>query len=103
MPGHVRAGARNVTIQFIVDSFSYDSGRGRPLVDQTDPRGTFDFILESAPEVQVPAPADADFHPVQSGPTFNEAMREQLGLKFKSAKGPILVLIVNHLERPSEN
>jgi len=30
-------------------------------------------------------------------------MQEQLGLKLESAKGPVEILVIDHVERPSEN
>ena len=41
--------------------------------------------------------------PEHEGPTFLDALREQLGLRLESAKAPLRVLVIDHIERPSEN
>jgi uncharacterized protein (TIGR03435 family) len=38
-----------------------------------------------------------------NGPTLQEALKEQFGLKLESKKAPIESLIIDHVERPSEN
>jgi uncharacterized protein (TIGR03435 family) len=35
--------------------------------------------------------------------TFVGAVREQLGLKLQSTKAPVRTLVIDHIERPSEN
>jgi uncharacterized protein (TIGR03435 family) len=102
-PGHLRTGARNVTLGFIADSLSYEADLGRPMVDQTGLSGTFDFTLEWMPEIQSSAAPSADFQPDPSGPSFQEALREQLGIQLQSQKGSVSVLVVDHVEHPSEN
>jgi len=102
-PGRLRAGARNVTIGFIADTVSGAASLGRPMVDQTGLSGTFDFTLEWAPELGSPVAPVADFQPDPSGPSFEEALREQLGIKLQSRKGSMSVLVVDRVERPSEN
>jgi bla regulator protein blaR1 len=37
------------------------------------------------------------------GITFLDAVREQLGLKLESTKAPVPMLVIDHIERPSEN
>jgi uncharacterized protein (TIGR03435 family) len=64
-------------------------------VDQTGLSGRFDFTPEWTPEPD--SSADAP------GATFVEALREQLGLKLTPAKGSIQMLVIDHVERPSEN
>jgi bla regulator protein BlaR1 len=55
------------------------------------------------PEINGPLPAGSDFHPDPSGPTFEEALRDHLGIKLESEKSPLKVLVFDHVERPSEN
>ena len=103
VPGRMRVGARNVTIGFIADSLSAAADLGRPMLDQTRLSGTFDFILEWTREVHDPLPPGADVQPEPAGPDFQAALREQLGLKLESQKGPVDILVVDHVEHPSEN
>jgi uncharacterized protein (TIGR03435 family) len=67
----------------------------RPVVDETGLNGTFDFSLEWLPEFN--APADA------SGPTFREALKEQTGLTLEPKKGPVDILVIDHIEQPEAN
>jgi uncharacterized protein (TIGR03435 family) len=40
----------------------------------------------------------------EAGPDLLAAVRQQLGLKLEAAKGPVEVLVIDHLERdPIEN
>ena len=72
--------------------------RGQVVVDQTGLPGTYRATLTYASEVF--APRDA---PPGTGADFTTALREQLGLKLESAKIERDTLIVERLERPSEN
>jgi len=101
--GRVRAGARNVTMAFIAKQLSGMGNLGRPVLDQTGVTGTFDFVLEWVPEINGPNPVGPDFQPDPSGPTFLEAVKEQLGLKLDSQKGPSEFLVIDHIDHPSEN
>ncbi len=97
-PGRQRAGARDVTMQFIANQLSAVGQLERPVIDRTGLSGNFDFALEWSPER-----AAADPQPDQSGPTFLEALQEQLGIKLESQKGPAEVIILDHVEHPSDN
>jgi len=69
---------------------------GRMIVDKTglgDKK--FDFELKWTPDDRPPAN--------DSEPSLFTALEEQLGLKLVSAKGPVEVLIIDHMERPSPN
>ena len=81
-------------IDKIVSQFA--DTEGRIIVDKTglgDKR--FDFELKWTPDDR---PSTDD-----SAPSFLTALEEQLGLKLVPAKGPVEVLIIDHMERPSPN
>lgn len=102
--GRLRVGGRNVTIGFIADTLSGMADLGRSMFDKTGISGTVDFVLEWTPERRNSPQPGADSQPdLLSGPTFQEALREQLGLKLESEKGPLDIIVVDHVEHPSEN
>lgn len=67
---------------------------GRPIVDKTGLTGTYKFDLRYANE---PPTAES------TAPSIFTAVQEQLGLKLESVKEPFEVLVLDHVERPSEN
>lgn len=77
----------------------------RPVLDRTGLVGTFNFILSwTAPGTAPPGPADGRAATDElDGPSIFTAVREQLGLDLRSAKGPAEVLIIDHVEKPSQN
>ena len=100
--GRGRLVGRSVTIgriaALLMNPFT---GLDRPVIDRTGLPGAFDFSLEwSLPADPASQP---DSRPEDTGPTFLEALQEQLGLKLKSSKGPVDVLVIDHVERPTEN
>lgn len=70
-----------------------------PVVDKTALRGIYNFQLKWQREEEGPVSGLHD----QALPTIYAALPEQLGLKLVSAKGPVAVLVVDHIEQPSEN
>jgi uncharacterized protein (TIGR03435 family) len=69
---------------------------GRVVVDKTGLEGRYDITLKWTPD-------DASTSDASSGPSIFTAIQEQLGLKLESTKGPVQVLIIDHVEMPSEN
>jgi uncharacterized protein (TIGR03435 family) len=77
----------------------------RPVIDKTGIAGRFDLVLEYAPDDATPGPNRADAGPDNptGGTSIFTALQEQLGLKLEPAKGSREFLIIDHVERPSEN
>lgn len=79
---------------------------GRTVADRTGVTGTFSVRLDFLPDAATPAlpppPPDAALSDAMSPPIFS-ALPEQLGLKLESVKGPVDVMVIDHVERPSEN
>jgi len=66
---------------------------GRTVTDHTGLTGEYDFKLTWTPDQN----ADA------TGPSIFTALQEQLGLKLDSAKGPVEIIVIDSVEKPSEN
>jgi uncharacterized protein (TIGR03435 family) len=99
---HALLPAHNVTIQQFA-SVLQRAILDRPVVDHTGLVSRYDFELEWTPD-------DSQFGgqlpqgPPDSGkPGLFTAMQQQLGLKIEATRGPIDTLIIDHLDRPSEN
>jgi bla regulator protein blaR1 len=89
--GHAQMSARNVSMEMIANSLGpFD----RPVMDRTGLSGLYDFTIEWTPETT---------QPMETGTSYLEAMKEQLGLKLESTTGPIRDLIVDQIEEPSPN
>jgi uncharacterized protein (TIGR03435 family) len=74
----------------------------RLVYDKTGLTGTYDFEFYFAPPF-ILGPGGAVPNPdVDAGPTVFTALREQLGLKLEPAKGPVDVLVIEHIEKPVE-
>ena len=91
---------------------------GRDVLDKTGLKGNYDFTLQWTPDqnqggmFRGPEPGgpgagspgpDSAPAPDASGPSIFTAVQEQLGLKLDSQKGPVDILVIEHIEKPSEN
>ncbi len=68
----------------------------RVVIDKTGLTGIYDDHLDYTADS---VPADV----VTNGPSIFTAMQEQLGLKLESGRGPVPLLVIDHIEKPSEN
>ena len=91
-------GGRGIPLSLLATSLPTMTGMAiipRPVVDQTGLVGLYDFTLHW------------DWpHDPESGDTaasFHGALKSQLGLYLKPTHAPIEILVIDHIERPSEN
>ncbi len=85
---------------------------GRTVVDKTGLTGKYDISAHWTPDqaqliqalpggLAPPGEPAPQFDP--NGPSIFTALQEQLGLKLESTKGRVDILVVDHVENPSEN
>lgn len=117
-PGNLEA--KGVSIDLLTSVLSRQLGK--TVIDKTGLAGKYEFNLHFTPENMPPrmgpgpgsgsgpgAPdgarpaADGPPPPDTSGPDIFTAVQEQLGLKLESEKGPVDVIVIDHIDKPSEN
>jgi len=108
--GTIHTLGRGMTLQ--AAAYLLSRNLDRPVVDKTGLTGLYDFDLEFArdpslagPPPPPPPPGGLPAEPANqpSGPSIFTAVQQQLGLKLEPAKGPREVLVIDSVERPSEN
>lgn len=76
----------------------------RVVSDRTRLAGLYDFELTWTPEQMPQLPPDAP--PVNvdpNGPSIFTALQEQLGMKLEPSRGPVDVVVIDHVEHPTED
>ena len=120
MNGNARMTANGQTMAGLAEMLS--GQLDLPVVDMTGLTGKYDYTLYFAPEGMAgmrlpgglpppPPPSEAgggmpaaSAPDAQSNPNLFTALQEQLGLKLEQRKGPVELLVIDHLERaPIEN
>jgi bla regulator protein blaR1 len=96
--GRVSIGGRNVTMAQIANALTQQgSGVDRPVLDQTGLSGKYDFVVVFTPSTS------QEYTQRFSGPTFEQALRDQLGLKLVATTGSVDVLVIDRIEEPTLN
>jgi len=83
---------------------------GRVVIDKTDLKGEYDYALEWTPDPGQGGPESIGLPPEAprphvdtNGPSIFTAVQEQLGLRLVSQKGPVEIIVIDRVERPSAN
>lgn len=104
--GYIRAGrglieGKNVAIAMLADLLG--GSLGQSVANATGIAGSFDIKLEWTPTEGERNYSFDDRAIDPAGPSLFTAIQEQLGLKLESGKGPIEVLVIDRVEKPSAN
>jgi uncharacterized protein (TIGR03435 family) len=108
LPEANMAGGRNIAMDsrgetmadFAADLSNF--GSDRVVIDKTGLIGLFNIHLEFAQDgPRPPANVPSSAHP--ASPSIFTAVQEQLGLRLSAGRGPVEVLVIDHIERPSVN
>jgi uncharacterized protein (TIGR03435 family) len=81
------------------------AGIGRPVVDKTGLTGTYNFTLNwsvYSARPPMPSPASGEAAAPDDSPSIFTALGE-LGLKLQPATGMVDTIVIDHVEKPSEN
>jgi uncharacterized protein (TIGR03435 family) len=74
-------------------------GRGRIVVDKTNLSGRYDWTLHWTPWQNLSSGELSE----SKGPSLFTALQEQLGLKLEPTRGKVEVVVIDHIDLPSEN
>jgi uncharacterized protein (TIGR03435 family) len=102
-PGGVTSFATNTTMAEYAQMLQ-EGMFDRPVLDQTGISGRYDLKFTFMPDDSLfegrgPQPTVSD----NPAPSFFTAIQEQLGLKLEAMKAPADVMVIDHVEKPSEN
>ncbi|MBV8846331.1 MAG: TIGR03435 family protein [Bryobacterales bacterium] len=85
----------------------------RPVIDRTSLKGEYDFVIEYDVDPNERGPAAAPNTSGLGGGYFNpftgltsaavSVALQEVGLRLESTKAPVEVLVIDHVEKPSEN
>ncbi|MGC1422034.1 MAG: TIGR03435 family protein [Terracidiphilus sp.] len=77
---------------------------GRVVLDKTGLQGNYTINLKFASDdARSGVPNTETVSVPDAGPSVFTALKEQLGLELKSSKAPVDVLVIDHIDPPSEN
>jgi uncharacterized protein (TIGR03435 family) len=100
--GRGKLTATKTTMASFADSLGQQVDR--IIVDNTGLKGKYDFTLEWSPENHEGSIVSAVEEKVGlTGLSIFEALPQQLGLKLESTKGPVQVIVVDSVDRPTSN
>jgi len=101
---HMKMKATSTPMDYL--AFRLSQLMDRPVVNLTNLSGGYDFHLDYTRELPLGFPTNGKINgeePDTSGPTVFAAVKQQLGLELKAGKGPVEVIVIDHVEKPSAN
>jgi uncharacterized protein (TIGR03435 family) len=75
----------------------------RPVLNRTGLKGNYDFDIVFLPPQKQTGTLASEIAPEEPGATFEEALKQQAGLKLVRQTGAVPVYVIDHVEPPTEN
>ena len=99
-PGNLAGGSTSIAqLTYVLARFV-----NRTVIDKTGLTGNYDLNLQWTPDQMPQRPPGAPELPIDpDGPSLFTAVREQLGLKLDSQKGPVEILVIDRAEHPTQD
>ena len=94
--------ARNATLSELAQSLQ-TAVMDRPVINLTKIEGRYDFTLDWMPDETQFATFGRVNVPDTGKPNIYEAFREQLGLRLEATRAPAAIIVIDKVEKPSEN
>jgi len=102
-----RIEADSITMDILADQLTRLNAVGRPVVDKTDLAGNYNFTLRWAADLPFPILHDSDglgaLTKEDMPSSLFTALQEQLGLKLEPRKDRLDVVVIDHIDPPSQN
>lgn len=96
-------GSRDTTLDIFADYVSLIEPEDRPVVNETGLSGRFDIEMNFTPPWKTPKEQNSEAQVEFTGPTFLEALKDDLGLKLIRTHAVVQTLVIDHVELPSSN
>lgn len=98
----LRTGGRDMAMNDIASWLTGAGDLDRPILNSSGLAGNYDFILEFTPDLPEGTPSLTP-NPVAEGPSFFQALEDQLGLRLTKGRGRSTVFIVDTVKYPTAN
>ena len=93
----------SVTMDLLAGILAQRGDVGRTVRNSTSLSGAFDFELDYMPTAPLDPSNPNAAQTAADGPTLFTALKEQLGLRLDSRQGPVEVVVIDRVSRPTEN
>lgn len=101
-PGHWIYAFQQLDMTSLVNSDFFNDVVDRPVIDRTGLTGAYNYQLEFDERPLTAGKSEGESTEADSPDIFT-ALRQQVGLELKPARGPVRHLVIDRLERPMED
>jgi uncharacterized protein (TIGR03435 family) len=99
---------KGITMPELASTFGNFPDIDELVIDRTGLTGRYDMSVRSGGTMALspfarPSPLSVETIAASEFPPIRQAIREQLGLRLERTRAPVEVIVIEHVERPSEN